>query len=80
LDETKLVTLLDEISERSCLAYVFIVTDADESFREMSRVVAETIGAQNPELKIAQLYRDYVANFAINKPSAKALKVMGRGI
>jgi adenine-specific DNA-methyltransferase len=46
---------------------VFIVTDADESFKSMAQDVREVAGKANPDLQVVQLYRDYLANFMINK-------------
>lgn len=67
LDEGRLAKLLKSLAKRSGLSHVFIVTDADESFKAMSTEVVETLGGANPGLKVVQLYRDYLMNFMINK-------------
>ena len=67
LDEGRLAHLLKMLTKRKDLSHVFIVTDADESFKAMAADVIETIGANNPGLKLIQLYRDYLVNFMINK-------------
>ena len=67
LDEGRLAKLLKSLSGRSGLSHVFIVTDADESFKAMVAEVIETLGANNKGLHVVQLYRDYLMNFMINK-------------
>ena len=46
---------------------MFIITDADESFKTMAQDVREGAGKANPDLQVVQLYRDYLLNFMINK-------------
>lgn len=67
LAEGRLAKLLQNLSGRSGLSHVFIVTDADESFKAMSTELIETLGANSPNLQVVQLYRDYLMNFMINK-------------
>ena len=67
LDEARLTKLLQNLSGRSGLSHVFIVTDADESFKAMAAEVLDTLRQENPGLQVVQLYRDYLTNFMINK-------------
>jgi adenine-specific DNA-methyltransferase len=67
LDEGRLTKLLQSLSGRSGLSHVFIVTDADESFKAMAAEVLDTLRQENPGLQVVQLYRDYLTNFMINK-------------
>jgi adenine-specific DNA-methyltransferase len=67
LDEGRLAKLLKALSGRSGLSHIFIVTDADESFKAMATEVRERLGQRNPNLELVQLYRDYLVNFMINK-------------
>ncbi|MEW6694428.1 MAG: DNA methyltransferase [Pseudomonadota bacterium] len=71
LDETRMGRLLQAISGRTGLSHVFIVTDADESFKTMAQEVQEAAGKANPSLQVVQLYRDYLLNFMINLGGAK---------
>jgi hypothetical protein len=71
LNEGRLARLLRNLSGRSVLSHVFIVIDADESFKVMAAEVVVTLGAHNPGLQMVQLYRDYRANFTINTGEAK---------
>jgi adenine-specific DNA-methyltransferase len=71
LDEGRLAKLLQGLRGRTGLSHVFIVTDADESFKAMAAEVVETLGAANPGIRVVQLYRDYLVNFMINKGGAK---------
>ncbi len=72
LDETRMGRLLKSLEGRSGLAQVFIVTDADESFKTMAQDVREVAGKANPGLAVVQLYRDYLLNFMINKNQDRA--------
>jgi adenine-specific DNA-methyltransferase len=54
------------------LAQVFIVTDADESFKTMAQDVRDVASKANPGLQVVQLYRDYLLNFMINKNQDRA--------
>ena len=67
LDEGRMAKLLQSLSSRKGLSHVFIVTDADESFKAMATEVVDTLGKKNPCLQVVQLYRDYLVNFMINK-------------
>ena len=67
LDEGRPAKLLKTLAKRSGLSHIFIVTDADESFKAMAAEVVETLGGTNPDLQLVQLYRDYLMNFMINK-------------
>ena len=72
LDETRMGRLLKALEGRSDLSQVFIVTDADESFKTMAQDVREVAGPTNPGLAVVQLYRDYLLNFMINKNQDRA--------
>jgi adenine-specific DNA-methyltransferase len=72
LDETRMGRLLKTLKGRTGLAQVFIVTDADESFKTMAQDVREVVGKGNPGLQVVQLYRDYLLNFMINKNQDRA--------
>jgi len=78
LDEGRLALLLKMLAKRKDLSHVYIVTDAEESFKAMASGVVEAIGANNPGLKLIQLYRDYLVNFMINKQQDNAY-VMAQG-
>lgn len=67
LDETRMSRLLKVLKSRMGLSHVFIVTDADESFKTMAQDVCEVAEKTNPGLQVVQLYRDYLLNFMINK-------------
>ncbi|MDP1895617.1 MAG: DNA methyltransferase [Hydrogenophaga sp.] len=67
LDETRMGRMLKALEGRTGLAQVFIVTDADESFKNMAHDVREIAEKANPGLQVVQLYRDYLLNFMINK-------------
>jgi adenine-specific DNA-methyltransferase len=72
LDETRMGRLLKAIGGRSGLSHVFIVTDADESFKTMAQDVREAAEKANPGLQVVQLYRDYLLNFMINQNQDQA--------
>jgi len=67
LDEGRLAKLLKTQGLRRDLSHIFIVTDADESFKVMAAEVTDALGTTNPALQVVQLYRDYLVNFMINK-------------
>lgn len=67
LDETRMGRMLKALEGHTGLAQVFIVTDADESFKNMAHDVREIAEKANPGLQVVQLYRDYLLNFMINK-------------
>ena len=72
LDEARMGRLLKALDGRTGLSQVFIVTDADESFKTMAQDVREVAGKANPSLQVVQLYRDYLLNFMINKNQDRA--------
>lgn len=72
LDETRMGRLLQALQGRAGLSHVFIVTDADESFKTMAQDVREVAGKANPGLAVVQLYRDYLLNFMINQNQDRA--------
>jgi len=72
LDETRIGRLLKSLEGRTGLSLVFIVTDADESFKTMAQDVREVAAKANPGLAVVQLYRDYLLNFMINKNQDRA--------
>ena len=72
LDESRMGRLLKALDGRTGLSQVFIVTDADESFKTMAQDVREVAGKANPGLQVVQLYRDYLLNFMINKNQDRA--------
>lgn len=77
LDETRMGRLLKSLEGRTGLSQVFIVTDADESFKTMAQDVREVAGTANPGLAVVQLYRDYLLNFMINKNQDRAADQAG---
>ncbi|MEX2461299.1 MAG: DNA methyltransferase, partial [Paenibacillaceae bacterium] len=58
IDETHFAEFANQIPENERLTHIFIVTNSEESFREM----ASLIKIEN----VTQLYRDYIDNFVIN--------------
>jgi adenine-specific DNA-methyltransferase len=72
LNETRIGSLLKTLEGRTNLSQVFIVTDADESFKTMAQDVREVAGKANPGLQVVRLYRDYLLNFMINKNQGRA--------
>ena len=76
LEESRLTQLMRVIERRADLSHVFIVTDADESFKVISAEIQDLYGSINPELHVVQLYRDYLVNFMINKQQESALRVV----
>jgi adenine-specific DNA-methyltransferase len=72
LDETRMGRLLKALAGRAGLSHVFIVTDADESFKSMAQDVREVAEKANPGLQVVQLYRDYLLNFMINQSQDRA--------
>jgi len=67
LEETRMSRLLKVLDGRTDLSHIFIITDADESFKYMAQDLYDLIGKVNPRLQVVQLYRDYLLNFMINK-------------
>ncbi len=72
LDETRMGRLVKALASRTGLSHVFIVTDADESFKNMAQEVLDAAEKANPELQVVQLYRDYLLNFMINQSQDRA--------
>ncbi len=72
LDETRMDVLLQALQGRAGLSHVFIVTDADESFKTLAQDVREVADKANPGLAVVQLYRDYLLNFMINQNQDRA--------
>ncbi|MES3000650.1 MAG: DNA methyltransferase [Pseudomonadota bacterium] len=72
LEETRMGRLLKAVGDRTGLSHVFIVTDADESFKSMAQDVREVADKTNPGLQVVQLYRDYLLNFMINQNQNRA--------
>ncbi|MEQ1659473.1 MAG: DNA methyltransferase, partial [Hylemonella sp.] len=58
MDESRMGRLLKLLVGRTGLSQVFIVTDADESFKRMAQDVREVAGKANPGFQVVQLYRD----------------------
>jgi adenine-specific DNA-methyltransferase len=77
LDETRMGRLLKALEGRMGLSHVYIVTDADESFKTMAQDVREVTGNTNSDLHVVQLYRDYLLNFMINKHQNRATAQAG---
>ncbi len=67
LEESRIASLMRILKDRKNLSYIFIVTDSEESFKAIGAEVQGVYGANNPELQFIQLYKDYLANFMINK-------------
>jgi len=65
LDERRFSKFLRLIEGRSDLTHIFIVTDAEDAFKEMASEISDT--AQS--VSVVQLYRDYLDNFMINRDS-----------
>lgn len=66
LSEACINGFLSTLKGREGLSYVFIVTDAEEAFRALSDELRAGLGAENPDMLLLQLYRDYLVNFMIN--------------
>jgi adenine-specific DNA-methyltransferase len=80
LDESRLAELVEALAGRTDLRMLFVVTDARESFKELSAELEDALGLQNPGLQIVQLYRDYLENFMINRePTGQARPGQGSG-
>lgn len=63
LEEKNFSQFVAEIIKRPDLTHVFIVTDADDAFKEMAREVEDRLKGT----EVVQLYRDYLENFMINR-------------
>lgn len=66
LNESRLAELLRRLQGRTGLSHLFLVTDAEESFKAMAGEALRALGSANPGIQAVQLYRDYLANFTIN--------------
>ena len=66
LDESSLKALLGALADRSGLKCLFIVTDSEDAFKELSAEAAGALRPGSPDLETVQLYRDYLDNFLIN--------------
>lgn len=58
IDERYFGAFLSEIEARDGIEYVYLVTNSEDSYREM--------GARIRTRNVTQLYRDYIDNFVIN--------------
>jgi adenine-specific DNA-methyltransferase len=67
LDEGRLKSLLAALTGRRGLSRVFIVTNSEDAFKELSAEALETLRPDSPALETVQLYRDYLDNFLINR-------------
>jgi adenine-specific DNA-methyltransferase len=70
LDEGRLPDLIESLAGRVDLRMLFIVTDSQDSFRELTAEAGEALGRHHPGLRTIQLYRDYLENFLINRETA----------
>lgn len=59
IDENQFAKFAEQIKEKHEISYIYLVTDSEEAFQEMT--------LQLPEANIIQLYTDYLENFSINK-------------
>lgn len=66
LDEGAFRKFVRIIGKRTDLRVVYIVTDADEAFKDMADEVRQTLKLASPGVDVVQLYKDYLANFLIN--------------
>jgi adenine-specific DNA-methyltransferase len=66
LDEGAFRKFVKTIGKRTDLRVVYIVTDADEAFKDMADEVTHTLRLAIPSVEVVQLYKDYLANFLIN--------------
>ena len=66
LDEGAIKPLLQALEGRANLRLLFIVTDAEEAFQELSAEARARLIGSSPTLETVQLYRDYLENFLIN--------------
>lgn len=77
LDEGYFGKFLRDIAKRTDLSHVFVVTDADEAFKDMSDEIYHALEPANPRLQVVQLYRDYLANFVINTRLDHGMEAQG---
>jgi adenine-specific DNA-methyltransferase len=69
LRETAIAKLLSAIAPRNDIDYIFIVTDDEDAFREISAEVLDARTRCGVTAQCYQLYRDYLENFVINRSS-----------
>jgi adenine-specific DNA-methyltransferase len=67
LVETAFGALLSALKARPDITCVYVVTDANESFKDMQAELFDTLETEERPLEVVQLYRDYLINFMINK-------------
>jgi adenine-specific DNA-methyltransferase len=72
LDEARMGQLLKILEKRIGLSHIFIVTDADESFKTMAYDIRAVAASKSQDVQVVQLYRDYLLNFMINKNQDEA--------
>jgi len=70
LDEGRLADLIKAVAGRTDLRMIFIVTDSEESFKDLTAETEDALGGTNLGLQTVQLYRDYLENFLINREMA----------
>jgi adenine-specific DNA-methyltransferase len=66
LDEGAFRKFVKAIGKRTDLSVVYIVTDADEAFKDMADEVRQALRLASPRVEVVQLYKDNQANFLIN--------------
>jgi adenine-specific DNA-methyltransferase len=69
LKETAIAKLLSAIESRQDINHIFVVTDDEDAFREISAEVQDARTRCGVTAQCHQLYRDYLANFVINRNS-----------
>jgi adenine-specific DNA-methyltransferase len=79
LDEGSLKALLGVLAGRAGLRCLFIVTDSEDAFKELSAEAMGTLRSDSPDLSTVQLYRDYLENFLINRDRIDAVGTGGAG-
>jgi len=82
LKETAFGSLRAVLKKRPKVGYVYVVTDANESFKDMQAELIEVLGTDDRAPEVIQLYRDYLLNFMINKASDSEGELMStdRGV
>ena len=58
IDERYFGAFLQELDAHSNIEHVYLVTNSEDAYREMSERIAAS--------HVTQLYRDYIDNFVIN--------------
>jgi adenine-specific DNA-methyltransferase len=77
LDEGSFGKFMCTIVKRTDLSVVYIVTDADEAFKDMADEVRQALSLASPRVEVLQLYKDYLANFLINTRLDQGLNGQG---